>query len=163
MPLQKKSGYSVLELIFYMAIFAVLSVALINSLLTMTRSFRETSTYGELVQSGSIMERIAREVRSATSINTISGSDLKLNTLDSAGSAKTVEFLLAGSNIELLENNALTGNLNSTTISITALSFTRITTAEGEAVKILLTLRSNNDPAAHVYDFYDTVVLRGAY
>jgi hypothetical protein len=161
--LQFSAGYSVLELLFYISIFAVLSIVVINSLITMTRSFRESAVFGELVQSGNIVEKISREIRSSLSISTITTNDLKLNTKNTAGNSKTVEFLLSGNNIQYLENNVLTGNLNTPTIAVTALSFTQITTTLGVAVKISLTVKSTNDPQARTYDFYDTVVLRGAY
>ena len=132
-------------------------------MITMARSFRETAIQAELVQSGVIIERISREVRQAYGISSISPNDLKLNTKDDAGADKTVEFLLSGSNIQLLENNVLTGNLNAPNISVTAVTFTQINTTQGAAVKIFLTIRSNNDKLNRTQDFYNTVVLRGIY
>ncbi len=156
-------GYAILELLFYIALFAILSIVVINSMIVMARSFRETAVQAELVQSGTVMERISREVRQAYNISSISASDLKLNTTDDAGANKTVEFLLSGSNIQLLENNVLTGNLNTPNITVTNLTFTPITTVKGKAVKISLTLKSNNDTLSRLQDFYDTIVLRGSY
>ena len=109
------------------------------------------------------MERMSREIRQAYSINSISSSDLKLDTKDDAGANKTVEFLLSGNSLQLLENNVLTGNLNSPNITVMALTFTQITTAKGQGVKIFLTVKSNNDASSRNQDFYDTVVLRGKY
>ena len=42
-----------------------------------------------------------REIRQAYGINLISTSNLKLNTKDSVGVNKTIEFSLTGSNIRL--------------------------------------------------------------
>ncbi len=109
------------------------------------------------------MERMSREVRQAYGISSISGTDLKLNSTDSSGTNKTVEFLLSGTNLELLENNSLTGNLNTTNVSVTGVSFTQVTTAQGVAVKMTLTVKSNSDTSARNETFYDTVVLRGDY
>ena len=156
-------GYSLLETIFYISFFAVFSILVINALITMTRSFKETTIQAELIQGGNIMERISREIRQANGINSISTSDLKLNTKDDAGVAKTVEFVLSSSNVRLLENDALTGNLNTQNITVANISFTQINTAKGTAVKIFLTIRSNHDLSNRNQDFYDTVVLRGDY
>ncbi|MEK7471139.1 MAG: hypothetical protein AAB623_00620 [Patescibacteria group bacterium] len=161
--LSYEHGYAVLELLFYIAFFSVLSSVVINAMITMARSFKETTIQAELVQSGNIIERMSREIRQANGINLISTSDLNLATTDDAGVAKTVEFLLSDSNIELLENGTLTGNLNTPNINIMALTFTQINTNKGKAVKIVLTLRSINDPSGNIQDFYDTVVLRGSY
>ena len=158
-----EKGYAIVELLFYIALFAILSVVVINAMLTMTRSLKETSIQIELVQSGNIMERIGREIRASYAINIISATDLVLNTKDNGGANKTVEFLLAGSNLQFLENSILTGNLNTPNISITALTFTQITTTQGQAVKVALTLKSINDAFGRTQNFYDTVVLRGSY
>ena len=154
-----QAGYAILELLFYISFFAVLTLVVINAIITMTRSFRETAIYAEFVQSGTIMERISREIRQANDITSISANDLVLNT----GSNKTMEFRLVGSNIELWDNGINIGNLNSSKMVITDLAFTQIDTAKSKAVKIVLSVRSNNDSLARVQNFYDTVVLRGSY
>lgn len=158
-----KNGYVMLELLFYISFFAVLSIVVVNSMITMTRAFRETTLHAELLQSGSMMERMSREIRQAKGINTVSTSSLKLDTTNSSGASKTVEFTLSGTNISLLENNIVTGNLNTQNIVITALSFTQITSTVGKAVKISYTIRSGNDSLNRTFNFYDTIVLRGSY
>ena len=161
---KKKNGYALLELLFYVAFFVTFSLIVINAMIVMTKSFRETSIQGELAQSGAILERISREIKQAYSIDPAStADDLKLNTKNDAGANKTVEFLLSGSNLQLLENSVLTGNLNAPNIIVTGLTFTQITTVKGKAIKIVLSIRSSNDSSARVQYFYDTVVLRGSY
>ncbi len=157
------SGSSLLETVFYVVILAALSVAAIDAMMIMTKSFRETGIYAELVQSGNIMEKISREIKQANGINTISASSLKLNTKDDAGADKTVTFSLSSGNIQFSENDVLTGNLNSPKITVSSLIFTEITTTSGKAIKVFLTLGSSNDSLARAYDFYDTIVLRGGY
>ena len=130
------SGYAIVELLFYIALFALLTLAVINGMITMTRAFRETTIQSELLQSGNIIERISREVRQAYDIGSITATDLVLNTKDAGGADKTVEFLLSGSNLQLIENSVLTGNLNTSNISVNGLTFTQIATAKGKAVKI---------------------------
>jgi len=158
-----KHGYALLELLFYISLFAILSLVVIDAIITMAKSFKETSIQAELVQSGTIMERISREIRASYNIEAISGGDLTLNTKDDAGANKTVKFLLSGSDLELLENGMFTGNLNTPNIDVTALSFTQITTTKGKAIRILLTVKSVNDTLVRTQDFYNTVVLRGDY
>ena len=159
----KTKGYTMVELIFYISLFVALSLVVINSMLLMTKSFKETNIKTELIDSGVIMERISREIRQAYGINSISTNSLKLNTKDSGGSDKTVQFSLSGSDMQFLENDVLTGNLNPPAIMITALLFTEISTTKGKAVKISLTLKSSNDTLARTVDFYNTTVLRGDY
>ncbi|MFA6301023.1 MAG: hypothetical protein WC609_01590 [Candidatus Paceibacterota bacterium] len=159
-----KNGYATLELLFYIAFFIVLSLVVIDAMIVMAKSFKETAIQAELVQSGSIMERMSREIRGAYSIDgTSTSTDLKLTTKDGAGVTGTVEFSLVGTDLRFLENGTLVGNLNTPNIAITSISFTPITTARGKAVGILLGIKSNNDILNRVVDFNDTLVLRGSY
>lgn len=155
-------GYAVLELLFYISILATLSLLVINSMINMTLSFKETSIYGQLVQNGNIMERMSREIRTAHDIGSFSATNLRLNT-DDADVNKTVEFILSDGNLQFLKNDGFVGNLNTPNIVVTSLSFTQITTVKGKAVKIYLAVRASNDKLNRVFEFYDTVVLRGQY
>ena len=159
----KNSGYALLETLFYIALLAIFSIAIVNAIIVMTRSFKEVAIQSELMQGGAIMERMTREIKQAKSISIIGANDLKLNTEDSAGAAKTVEFLLSGANIQLLENDALSGNLNTSNLAVSNLTLTQIITLNGEAVKVSLTLSSSHDALSRAYDFYDTIALRGSY
>ena len=156
-------GYAIVELLFYISFFAVFVLVVINSMVTMARAFKETSIQSEFLQSGSIMERISREIKQSNSISSIAGTDLTLNTKDSGGADKTVRFVLSGTDIQFYENGASTGNLNSPNISVTALSFTEITTTKGKAIKISISVQSDNDIAGRTNNFYNTIVLRGDY
>ncbi len=159
----KNNGYTLIELLFYISLFLILSILLINSLFVMARSFKETTIYSQFSQNAVVIEKMSREIRQAYEINSISTSDLKLDTTDSAGVNKTVEFVLVGGDVQFLENNVLTGNLNTQNTTVTSLSFTEITTTIGKAVKISMSIKSDNDAEGQTQDFYDTVVLRGVY
>ena len=163
-PNKKKNGYAVLELLFYIAFFAIFSIIAINSMIIMAKSFKETAILTELAQSGAIMERMSREIRQAYGIDfTSTATDLKLNTKDSSGVNKTMEFKFVNPNIQLWDSGSNIGNLNPPNIVVTALAFTQITTGNGKAVKISLTIKSTRDSSNRLQDFYDTVTLRGSY
>lgn len=160
---KNNSGYTVLEIIFYIAVFVILSIAVINSMITMMRSFKEMTIQAQLMQGTNIMERISREVRQAYSINSINTTNLKLNTKDESGLNKTVGFSLQDSNVRFLENDAFVGNLNTDNTSIIELSFIQVDTTKGTAIKIFLTIKSDHDQQNRTENFYNTVVLRGMY
>ena len=159
----RNKGYTIIELLFYIAFFAVLALAVIDGMITMTRAFKETTIQSELLQGGNIMERISREIRQAYGISSITATDLVLNTKDASGANKTVEFTFSGTNVQLLENSILIGNLNTPNISVNAMTFTAINTNKGKAVKVFLTTKSNNDKLNRTNNFYNTIVLRGDY
>lgn len=160
-----KGGYTLLEVLFYIALFSILTFVVIDSLITMTRAFRQTTVQADLMSASSFMERISREIRQASSVNSISASDLKLNTKDELGNDKTVRFLLSGTDVQFFENDILTGNLNTPNIQVTALSFTHITipTSNGKAVKFSLSAKSSRDTTNRVKNFYNTINFRGDY
>lgn len=161
--IKNSSGYALLETLFYVFFLGVLSIVVINSILVMTKSFKETRRQTEIVQSSHIMERISREIKQAYSIASISSTSLRLNTRDAAGTSKTIEFTLLGTDLRLLDNGTFIGNLNLPSILISNLSFTEITTSRGTAVKVSFSVGSNRDLLNRTYDFYNTAVLRGAY
>ncbi len=159
------SGYTLIEMIFYIALFAMLSAVVISSMVTMMKSFKEVGIQREITQGGEIMERISREIKQANKINSVVdiNGDLKLDTKDEVGAYKLVEFVLTNSNIRLLENNNYTGDLNSPNIKVVALSFSQINTTKGQAIKISLTISSKHDSQNRNYDYNNTIVLRGNY
>lgn len=160
---KRQTGYALLELLFYIALFSVLSLVAIDAMISMAGFFKETSVLSQLAKGEILMERISREVRGSFDINTISSSSLKLNTKDSDGNNKTVQFTLSGSNVQLWENDILIGNLNSSNTLVSNLSFTQINTAKSKAIKISFSVQSVNDKLNRTEYFYNTVVLRGSY
>ena len=143
--LNNNKGYAMLEILFYIALFAILSIAVIDAMIMMTKSFRETTIHKELIQGGNIMEKITREIRQASEINSISTNNIKFSTTNLDGTSKTIEFSLSGTDIRFLENDVFIGNLNTTNVSVLALNFTQINTTKGNAVKISLRVKSNHD------------------
>jgi len=160
---KNKKGYAILELLFYISFFILVSLVVINAMIVMSQSFKEVTVLSEQLKSGAIMERISREIKQALSINLISSNSLKLNTKDDLDNDKTIEFSFSGTNIEFRENDVLVGNLNTANIIISQLSFTEITTATGKAVKVFLAAKSKNDKYDRQINFYNTIALRGSY
>jgi len=161
--IKKNKGFSPIELIFYIALFTALSLVIIDAMLVMVKTFRETTINTELVQGANVMERITREIRSADSISSISSTDLLLNTTDESNNAKTLEFRQNGNNLELLENGSSVGFLNTPNLTVSSLTFTQITTTVGTGVKVSFNLTTTRYGSTRTEPFYSTVVLRGDY
>lgn len=166
----KNKGYSLIEMIVYLAIFTSVSVLVINSFITVLGSFSATRTNRDLLESGAVViERITREIRQAESIDTInsvfnsSPGALQLNSIDSGGSQMTIKFSVTNGAINLYEGGTLVGNLLGQNITATSLVFRRITTTNGEGVKIELTLQDNISKNLQTANFYNTIILRGGY
>lgn len=158
-----RSGYAVLELLFYISFFILLSLVVIDAMITMAKSFRETEIYTDLIQSSTIMEKITRDLRQANDFSFTSGI-LVINTKDDAGSPKTITYTYANPNIQITDSVlGNLGNLNAPNITVTNFNVTTTTTTMGKAATILLVVKDNNDASGREVDFNDTIVLRGDY
>lgn len=172
--LNKKKGFSLIEIIIYLAIFSIISIVVINSFIVTLSAFQVTKTNRNLQESGStVMERISREIRQAKIVNGIAGSPshvLSLTGDDSLGNDRTIQFKgetgSLGGVINFYEGvggSTLTGNLLSPNIVVTNLIFNRLVTPKGDAVKIEMTLEDIKSKDHKTAKFYNTVLLRGAY
>ncbi len=164
--LQNNHGFSLIEIIIYLSIFTMLSVLVINSFITVMRSFSTTRENISLLEAGiNSMERISREIRQSNVVD-LTSSNLSLNNTDDATSRR---FTKEGDLFNLYECNnigscnTLSGNLLGPNILLENLVFRRIETTESEAIKIEMSLRDARSKTDKVENFYNTIILRGGY
>ncbi|MEK7661874.1 MAG: prepilin-type N-terminal cleavage/methylation domain-containing protein [Patescibacteria group bacterium] len=107
---RKNGGYTLLELIVYVSVVALLAVISVQSTLSLTRTFSEAKSYGDIRESGTAsLERIIKEIRFASSVNlpntTLNSNPgrLTLNTTDELGNPKTVEFYVSDNSLRLID------------------------------------------------------------
>jgi Tfp pilus assembly protein PilW len=167
---KKNKGYSIFEVIIYLAIFTVMSVAVINSFILVFSSFANTRSNRDLLESGStVMERMTREIRQAKGVDvgnsTFSSNPgvLQLNSTDDTGTDILVKFSVSSGALNLYQSGVLVGNLVGQKILVTNLIFRKITTSVGEAIKIEMTLQDTGSKDNKTANFYDTIILRGEY
>ncbi len=166
----KQKGYSLVEMLIYLAIFTIMSIAVINSFIVIMSSFTTTRTNRDLLESGSTaMERMSREIRQAISVdvaNSTLGTNsglLQLNSTNNSGNVTVVKFNVLNGNLNLSQDGVLFDNLLGQNISTTNLIFRRIATTKGEAIKIELTLQDTKSKNLKTANFYNTIILRGGY
>lgn len=160
----KIKGYSIVELLIYLAIFAAISILVINSFITILDSFNTTNANRKLLEAGvQSMERMAREIRQADSIDVSGGTtSLILNTKDSLGNPEIITFLNEDGVLKF-EKDGEKDSLFGGNVTISQLVFNVITTTESQAVKIKLRLSYQDVKNQKEENFYTTVVLRGGY
>lgn len=159
-------GYSLVEILIYLAIFTVLSILVINSFIIILSSFNATSINRKLLESGlSSMERVSREIRQSKDIDIANSSStiLQLNSTNSLNNNTIIKIASENGDLNLYEDNNLVGNLLNENISLTNLMFRRISTTEGQAVKIEMTLEYSRGNNIKSENFYNTIILRGGY
>ena len=159
-------GYSIIEILVYLAIFTAISILVINLFITILSSFNTANVNRKLLESGQMsMERMTKEIRQAKNIDISNSTNdsLQLNSTDVSGNNVVIKLANISGNLDLYKDGVLIGGLFSENVSLTKLIFRRITTIHGEAVKIEMTLLYSDGRNIKSENFYNTVILRGEY
>lgn len=164
-----KKGYSVLELIIYMALLALFMLLVVNTILVMSGSYRKLSLSRTIANSAATsMERITREIRQATdvdvaqSILNAENGKLRLLTTNDDGYAQTVSFALNDGAINVYENDLLVGPLTKSFASTTALIFRVYSNLRSKAVSVEMTIQAQKGTEIKTETFNTTIVLRNS-
>src|SRR4051812_21674584 len=95
----KKSGFSMVETLVYLALLVLILGAVVASITSIARSYRTLKVIKNVETAGVfVMERMTRDIREAQSLDTVnsvfgtSTGKLVLGATDSFGFATTVEF-----------------------------------------------------------------------
>lgn len=165
----KKSGFTLVEMIIYIAFFAVLSVLAIEAIMVVMKSFYTLRLTQNINQSATTaLERMSREVRNAYDIDAggstfnANPGHLTLRTKDSGGVNTTVEFYVSNGQIGIREGGVDKGSLMAKSTTVTNLVFRQITTTNSKAIKIEMSLHDAHGLLTRDAVFYDTIVLRGS-
>ena len=152
-----QSGYSLLELLIYVGLFALLSIILIRSLVTVMRTYATAQAYRALQNNGElIMERITREVRSGRSISGISQCPTTGSTITITDPTNTTTtFSLSAGTIQI-DGAAL----STSEVSVASLALCSFSTSAGTGVKTKLVLTTTHGFVTSA-TFYATTILRG--
>jgi len=165
-----KSGFSLLEMVLYIGIMAIISVLAMQSLFVMIRAFTNIRVMQDLNSSAATaVERMAFEIRSAYDVdtgNSTLGTNpgmLALLTTDSGGSNTTAGFSIVSDTLRVSEGGVDAGALTAPNIVVDSLIFNSIITTNSEAVKIQIQLSATRGNTTETKTFYDTIILRGSY
>lgn len=166
---KKKNGFTLVEMIVYIAFLTILSILAINATLIFMKSFYSVRLTQNVNQSATVaLERMSREIRNAYDIdgtqstfNTNPGR-LTLKTKDASNANTTIEFYVSGNQVGIKEGGVDEGSLMTKNATITNLIFRQITTPNSKAIKIEMTLHDARGTLQQDVSFYDTIVLRGS-
>ena len=166
-----KKGFTMLEMIIYMAMLGVISILMTHSFMAMTKSFGAVKLSRDVNESALVaMERISREIRSAYDINTddsVLGSSpgrLSLISLNDMGATTTIKLYMQGADIYVEKEGLFPEPLTSSSTLATGLIFNRIiASSTSEAVKLEFEITGSAGPVNRTDKFYNTIILRGSY
>jgi hypothetical protein len=119
----------------------------------------------------SSIDRMVREIRDSIGvhgdttfgINVANSGSLKLNSVTSAGVARTVEFYVDQGVLKMRENDVLLGPIMPATATVTSLVFRSLDTGSTRGIRIEMTVQSGTGSALRTSDLTTTAILRGSY
>lgn len=165
---QKARGTTLVELIVYIAILSIVSMALVGAVNSILGSLAQLKGREEIAQTSIVtLERITREVRKAYAVD-MAGSTLGshpgtlvLNTTDLSGNPTTVTIDISGGKIMLQEGSSIPSPLSRENVTIDNLVFTRILGTNTEGVLVELTASKNVRGINVSKDYRTFIVLDG--
>jgi type II secretory pathway pseudopilin PulG len=166
-----RSGFSMVEMVIYLAILVSFSVFTVNTIITISAAWNDFRALQTLNTSmNSALERITRETRYAsttdvvlTTLNTHPGRlVLKKTDLDT-GLVYSEDFYLNGTRLAFKENNGAEQFLTTADVAVTNLIFRKYDNSNvSKTIKAELTAHSSKNPAV-AKNFYLTAIMRGSY
>lgn len=170
--LKNKKGFTLIELVVYIALVALVAIVTTNTILILNRVVVTLRLERRLASSAETsLRRMARELNLATDIyasSTLNFSPgiLSLNSLESEtdASPKDVMIYVSSGALTLRRSTDPPAALTGSGVTVTNLVFRQIlNAATSKAVKVGLTLRAASGKASTTRNYYLTKVLRGSY
>lgn len=112
------------------------------------------------------LERISREIRQTNSINSLSSifdsspGKLVLESVDSGGNPRTVEFYLSSNTVFMKENGVVLGAISQTDARVTSLVFRSLSNLNARGVRTEMTVESGTSTHYRSSSFYSSATLR---
>jgi type II secretory pathway pseudopilin PulG len=163
----KKGGYSLIEMVIYVSLLSAIFLVATNMLLSFSKSYRTLTALG-LAEHSAIdsMERITRDLRSATSVdvaNSTLGTSPGVLTLvtTSAGVSTTTKFYVQNGVLKVDVNGVYFGPLTLTSASTTSLTFRLLSNTNSDAVKVDMTVQGTVGSVVKSKTYHSTIILHG--
>ena len=160
-------GFSLIEMMVYMALLMVISVSAVLLLLSMQDLLGDYEAKKKLTESGRVaMERILYDIRSADQVDT---ADPETVLTSSPGhivltkGATTTEFLISDGALVLEINDAEVGPLTYSDVSVDELRFFHYSNSETDMVRVQFTLTTIVGFSTTTQTFNSGAVVRGTY
>jgi len=138
---RKSSGFTLVELIIYMALLSAFLLVLTNIFTAVLRVRVDSQSSSSVEQDGRfILARLAYDINRATTDTVPNPTSLNLTI-----SGQTYSYVLNGTNLQLTQPGSLVDSLNGSGSQITSLSFQKIANTGGkeDTIKIQLSLQSS--------------------
>jgi Tfp pilus assembly protein PilW len=158
-------GFSLVEVLVYMAVFVVVAGAMVTTFLSFDTVFLRNRTERVLThEARASLEYISRAIKQADSINAgLSAFDTSPGALALIDGATTTRLYVSGGVLMLSVNGSDVGPLTSDAVTIEDITFNHQSGTVSDFVRVGLTLSTSNKAASTTKTFYTSGVLRGSY
>lgn len=159
-------GYTLVEMVIYIAIMSVVLLLIVNTVISLSRSYRDLYAL-RIVDSTAVdsMERMTREIRGATSVDTVNstfntnpGVLTLISTL--GNTSTTTKFYISNGVLKVDVNGAYSGPLSDVDATIDSLTFVKLDSGVSTAVKIDMTVSGRSGFTVKTKNYHTTILLK---
>ena len=164
-------GFSILEIIIYLALLCIVSVLITSNIISLFKNYNIVKTNQEMEYNAiSILDKLTKDTHDAKNIilgqsyfSTTSGAiafNISSSTDDNA--SNTVRFYLDNGKIKYDKDGNYIGNLSTNNVNVSKFNIYYINSTTSEAVKVELGLDTSPHLNLKTYskNFYTTIQLR---
>jgi prepilin-type N-terminal cleavage/methylation domain-containing protein len=161
---KKEKGFSLVEMLVYMAVFLLIASALVITFLSFDTTLIRNKTERVLAQEARVgLEHMLLAIRHADSVDTV------LSTLDTSPGElilegdETIRFYLSGGILIMEVDGETLGPITSDAVTVEDITFNYQSSAATDVVRIELELSSVTKAASTTRTFNAGAILRGTY
>lgn len=164
-----KKGFSLVETLIYIGLLVLIVSVTVYAIFGMVRAQRNMKSSVLIQESATAaFDRLVREIRDADGVDASStlGTNpgvLKLNTTDSSGNGRTLEFSVSSGQLTLKEDSTVLGPLTVNGVTVTNLVFYHVDTSASDMIRASMTLSAGTSTSLKTETFYTSAILRGSY
>lgn len=156
-----KRGFTLIEILIYIALLVLMLLLIINTTLSFTGSYRPVAALRTADRAAvSSMERLTREIRLATAA-TVDTSSTTANTLTLTAGSTITEFYVDNGVLKVDINGTFSGPLTPSGAWVTDLDFAVIDNGNSKAVKVDMVVNGVSGQTTITKKFHTTVVMKG--
>jgi type II secretory pathway pseudopilin PulG len=167
---RRNNGFSLVEMLVYIAILTLLVGVLISSLRAIVTTYRHIKVSRTIETSAlTALERITREIKNGESITVGSSTfgnasgSITIVGKSPTETSKTTYIYLQNGVLRIDEDGVQKGQLTSSSTVVTNFTLRFINQTISDAVKVELTLQAGQNDYQRQESFYSTAILRGSY
>lgn len=164
--INKNLGYSLVEVIIYVSILAVIYFLIVDTLLSFNTSYKNIVAL-RVVDSSAVnfLERATRDIKGANTVDiansTFGGNSGVLTIVSSySGVSTTTKFYLDSGVIKMDINGTYYGPLTLSSAAVSSLTFTKIDSDISNLIKIDVVISGNSGNVSKTKNYHTTSIMK---